>query len=125
MKFSNLATLVMAFALLFLSSTTNAEEKKQFVIVKVPYASIFKQLDPKSDIVEQAKQGDYLEVLSKGESWYLVKTKNAQGWIEKRSGEIVDRQGGHGFAIIIAILLLIGTTGIVFYFISKQKTSGA
>ena len=93
-----------------------------FVEVKKPYANIYKELDPKSDIIEQAKKGDHLELVFEGTSWYHVKVKNSFGWIEKRAGELTDNPGKVSIFSIIMLVLLVGGTfgGVSLLYLQKQ-----
>ena len=43
------------FTVLCFSSIISADEK-QYVEVKAPFANVYKELDPKSEIIEQAKK---------------------------------------------------------------------
>ncbi|NLG16173.1 MAG: hypothetical protein GX556_02445 [Fibrobacter sp.] len=114
------------FTVICFSSAISAGEK-QYVDIKKPFANIYKELDPKSEIIEQAKKGDHLELVFEGTSWYHVKVKeNSFGWVEKKAGEIVDNPGSVSvFSIILILLLVGGTAGGVFYYIKKNKVAEA
>ena len=123
MRSVTLAGVITFFSVLCIASVSSAAEK-MFVEVKKPYANIYKELDPKSDIVEQAKKGDHLELVFEGTSWYNVKVKNSFGWIEKRAGELTDNPGRVSiFSIIMLVLLVGGTFGGVSYYIYRNKFS--
>ena len=113
------------FTVLCFSSIISADEK-QYVEVKAPFANVYKELDPKSEIIKQAKKGDHLELVFEGTSWYHVKVKESFGWVEKKAGEVVDNPGAVSVVSVLLLLLLIGgTAGGVYYYISKSKVAGA
>ncbi|HEX2955805.1 MAG TPA: hypothetical protein VHO70_03175 [Chitinispirillaceae bacterium] len=120
MRSFSLSLLLCLFSILTIQSAASAEGNK-WVEIKVGFANIYKQLDPESDIIKQAKKGDHLELVYDGTSWYQVKVGNATGWVERRSGDIVNRNTQSPVAAIIIILLIIGgTTGGIVYF-NKNK----
>lgn len=120
MKFITLSCMIAFFTVLCVSSQVQAGS---FLLVEEPLAKIYKELDPKSPIIKQVKKGEYLEVIYDGTSWHKVKVDGQEGWIERRAGKIVDKQGGIPVAsIIFLVLLAVGTLGGVFYFISKNRT---
>jgi hypothetical protein len=89
--------------------------------VKVGYANVYKQLDPKSEIIKQAKKGERLEMVYDGTSWYQVKVGKTIGWIERRSGDIVNSPNQFPVVTVLLILLVIGgATGVAVYF-NKNK----
>ena len=98
-------------------------EAAQFVKVNGSFVNIYEQLDPKSNVIKQARKGDYLELVYEGTSWYQVKVKDKIGWMEKRTGDVVDKQGSV-VPIVLAgfVVLLIATGGAVFFVISRHKT---
>jgi len=50
--------------------------------VRVNKASVvYKELDPKSEIIRYVKEGEFLEILSSGESWYKVKIDGRVGFL--------------------------------------------
>ena len=110
-------TLLLAFVSVFAFSSGVCAQTGKYVEVKVGYTNIYKQLDPKSEIIKQAKKGDRLELVFDGTSWYQVKINKSVGWIEKRSGEIVNSPRSTPFIPIIVTLILIGgiTGGVVYY----------
>ena len=116
---------IMFFSMLCMSVTIFAEGK-QYVEITSPFANVYKELDPRSEIIEQAKKGDHLELVYSGTSWYRVTVKGKDGWVEKRAGNVVDNPGGVSFlAIFLLLLLVAGTAGGVYYYIQKSKLAGA
>ncbi|NLE00184.1 MAG: SH3 domain-containing protein [Fibrobacter sp.] len=132
MRFVTIAAVITFFSVVCMTSVSNAAdttttkaEKLQYLLIKEPYASVYKQLDPKSEIVIQAKKGDYLEILGEGQAWYLVKAKESQGWVEKRAGKKVDSKSSPVFPIVLVILLIGATAGGVYYYVTKNKSTEA
>ncbi len=120
MRSLSLSLLFCLISLFVFQSSARAEGSK-WVEIKVAFANIYKQLDPESEIIKQAKKGDHLELVYDGTSWYQVKVGNATGWVERRSGDIVNRNTQSPVAAIVIILLIIGgTTGGIVYF-NKNK----
>lgn len=120
MRFITLSCMMALFTVLCVSSQVQAGS---FLLVEEPLAKIYKELDPKSPIIKQVKKGEYLELIYDGTSWHKVKVDGQEGWIERRAGKIVDKQGGVPVMSILLLLLVAGgTLGGVFYYISKNRT---
>jgi hypothetical protein len=120
MRFITLSCMIAFFTVLCVSSQVQAGS---FLLVEEPLAKVYKELDPKSPIIKQVKKGEYLEIIYDGTSWHKVKVDGQEGWIERRAGKIVDKQGGVPVgSILFLVLLAVGTLGVVFYFISKNRT---
>lgn len=90
---------------------------KQYVAVSKAFVNVYKDLDPKSMVVGQARKGDHLELIASGEAWYKVKMGNNEGWLDKRAGEIVDNPGNSTTLIIFIVLLIVAgaIVGISWY----------
>lgn len=124
MRSVSLSLLLCLFSMMAFQSAANAEEGK-WVEIKVGFANIYKQLDPESDIIKQAKKGDRIALEHAGTSWYKVKVDSSIGWIEKRSGKVVSSSKANPLPAILLILVIIGgTTGGIVYF-SKNKPETA
>ena len=120
MRFITLSCMTALFTVLCVSSSVQAGS---YLLVEEPLAKVYKELDPKSPIIKQVKKGEYLELLYDGTSWHKVKVDGQEGWIERRSGKVVDKQGGVPVVSIILLLLVAGgTLGGVFFYISKNRT---
>lgn len=105
---------------------TSSAEKNQYVEIKAGFANVYEELDPTSPIIEQAKKGDIYELVFTGTSWYRVKVKDKQGWIEKRAGVLVDNPNRFPVTSVLLLIILIGgTAGAVFYYINKSKLANA
>jgi hypothetical protein len=102
MKFITTSSFIVLFTVFF--GSTFAEATK-YVLVEESLAKIYKELDPKSPLVKQAKKGDYLELIYDGTSWNKVKVDGQEGWIERRAGKIVESQGGAPIGLIIFFVL--------------------
>jgi hypothetical protein len=93
-----------------------------FVRVDKSLANVYEFLDPKSNIIRVAKEGDRFEMVFEGTSWYQIKVQDKVGWLEKKSGSVVSSQSGSNAVTWIAItILFLGTLGGVYYYIYKQK----
>jgi hypothetical protein len=128
-------TILLAGALLFTAvfvispafSPASAVENR-YVKIKKSFANVYEYLDPKSKIIKQAKRGDYFELIYEGTSWYQVKISDQVGWLERRSGNIVENPGITVLSIpvgtfIFFIMLLIGTFIGTSLFIYRQKAA--
>ncbi len=97
-----------------------------FVKVDKSLANVYEFLDPKSNIIRVAKEGDRFEMVFEGTSWYQIKVQDKVGWLEKKSGSVVSGQSGSNAVTWIAIaILFLGTLGGVYYYIYKQKVTEA
>jgi uncharacterized ion transporter superfamily protein YfcC len=114
------SSIIALFTVLCVSSLAQAA---QYLLVEEQLAKVYKDLDPKSPLIKQVKKGEYLELIYDGTSWNKVKVDGQEGWIERRAGKIVDKQGGVPIAgIIFFIILLGGTLGVVGYYIQRNRT---
>ena len=114
---------VCAFLLLTFAQPLQAG---QFVKVKSSLANIYEFLDPKSNIIRVAKEGDRFEMVFEGTSWYQIKVQDKVGWLEKNAGTVVNGSSSSNAGTWIVILILFfGTLGGVFYYINKQKLTEA
>ena len=99
-------------------------EKTKYVKVTKHQANIYRELNnPKSDIVRQTKQGEYLELRSQGESWLKVTVDGKEGFLEAKNGKIVNSKIGSVLAFIMTIIVLLGCGGGIFFYIKKQKAA--
>jgi len=120
MRFVTISSLI---ALLTVLCVTSHVEAEGFVLVEEQLAKVYKDLDPKSPLIKQVKKGEYLELIYDGTSWNKVKVDGQEGWIERRAGKIVDKQGGVPvFSILFFIIVAAATFGAVFYYIQKNRT---
>lgn len=116
--------LIIASIFVILPRQTNATNNGKYVEIKIPFANVYEYLDPKSTVLKQAKKGDHLELVYEGTSWYQVKVREKVGWLEKKSGEVVASPNYNLTSTMIFILILLaGTVGIVWYYISRQKVA--
>jgi hypothetical protein len=117
---------VCAFIFLALARPLQAGSG-QYVKVESSLANIYEFLDPRSNIIRVAKEGDRFEMIFEGTSWYQIKVQDKVGWLEKKSGSVVIGGGASSNAgtwIAITILFL-GMLGGVYYYINKQKLAEA
>ncbi len=106
-----------------------AKESKSVQISK-PFASIYEYLDPKSNIIRQAKHGEVFELVYAGTSWYQVRVKDRVGWLERRAGEVVDTPPQRllgvpvSVFIVFVVLMVVTLLGVAFV-IYRQVSSEA
>jgi hypothetical protein len=97
-------------------------EATRYVLVEEQMAKVYKELDPKSPLITTTKKGDYLELIYDGTSWNKVKINGQEGWIERRSGKIVESQGGAPVGLIIFFVLVGGgVLGFIGFQIMKNS----
>ncbi|MDR0307934.1 MAG: hypothetical protein LBI42_14005 [Chitinispirillales bacterium] len=106
---------------LFLSFADDNEKPKYFKVSK-HQANIYKEHNnPKSDIVRQTRQNEYLEIISAGESWIKVKVDGREGFIEARAGKVVKRKSVPIITFLLQVIILLGCAGGIVFYIKKQK----
>jgi len=122
MKFAHLLALtaVLAAGIAF-SLFAGDDDEIRYVEIKKPFQNIYVKLDPKSDIIRQTKKGEYLELLSKGDSWYKVRVDGKDGFLESRAGRVVNRKGAPIITLLIYIVLLLGCAGGVVLYLKKSQ----
>ncbi|MFP4164536.1 MAG: hypothetical protein ACLFQB_11830 [Chitinispirillaceae bacterium] len=130
MRFACLISLtVMCTAVLFSSSfaqeNMESEEdiKTKYVQVKDAFPNVYKKLDPKSDIIQKVKKGDFLELVSEGDSWLKVRVNGQTGFLERKAGKVVDKKGVSTITLVLQILVLLGCGAGVFFYFKKQKAA--
>jgi len=122
MKLARLLGLaVILTGVFFAAFAEEADEVIKYVEVKKPFQNVYAKLDPKSEIIRQVKKGEYLELLSKGESWYKVKVDGKDGYLESKAGKVVNRKGAPVITLLLYIVLLLGCAGGVVLYIKKQQ----
>jgi hypothetical protein len=115
-----------AVALFIMLCVSTGVEAANYLLVEEPLAKIYRELDPKSPLIKQVKKGEYLDLVYEGTTWHKVKVDGQEGWIERRSGIIVDKQGGrHVLSVVFFILVAAGSLGGVGYYIFKARTSSS
>ncbi len=95
-------------------------EEGKYVEITTHFPNVYKELDPKSEIITQPKRGDFLELISEGKRWYRVRVGDQVGFLETRAGVVVDQQRSPLVPVIIsifAVLVLASfvTVGAVFF----------
>jgi len=125
MRLSYLFCLTVLITGVVFSSFAADGEKTRYVKVTKHQANIYVNKDsgPKSSIVRQGKQGEYLELRSAGDSWYRVTVDGREGYIEARNGKIVNSKIGSVLALIMTIIVLVGCGAGIFFYIKKQKVA--
>jgi hypothetical protein len=113
--------LIGAFSLIFAQVEAEKPQPIKYVEVKKPFQNVYTKLDPKSDIIRQVKKGEYLELLSQGESWYKVKVDGKDGFLEAKAGKVVNKKGAPIVMFLLFIVVLLGGAGGVILYIKKQN----
>ncbi len=126
MRFACMLSLTVLFVAFLFSSVFAQEpaapqEQIKYVVVKKPFPNVYEKLDPKSAIIQKVKQGDFLELLSEGESWFKVKVGDKEGYLERKAGKVVDKKGASVVTIILYSLVLLGCAFGVYYYFKRQK----
>ena len=94
----------------------------KYVEIKNPFVNIYEFLDPKSNVIKQAKKGDHYELVYEGNAWYQIKIKDKVGWLEKTAGIIVNNPQYLPIGtFLVFVILLLGTLVAVSLYIYKQK----
>jgi len=122
MKFAHLLalTVVLATGIAF-SLFAGEDDEIRYVEIKKPFQNIYVKLDPKSEIIRQTKKGEYLELLSKGDSWYKVRVDGKDGFLESKAGRVVNRKGAPIITLLLYIVLLLGCAGGVVLYLKKSQ----
>jgi len=97
----------------------------QYVKITEPFVNIYERLDPKSNVLKMAKNGDRLELDFAGDKWYKVKIHDQTGWVERTAGKVVEGNSIVSTVVSFLLVLLIGggTIYVVTMYIKKQKTA--
>ncbi len=94
----------------------------KYVEIKEPFVNVYEFLDPKSNVITQAKRGDHFELIYEGKSWYQVKVKDKVGWLDKQAGIVVNNPQYLPLGtFFVFLILLLGTLVGVSMYIYKQK----
>jgi hypothetical protein len=94
----------------------------KYVEVKNSFVNIYEFLDPKSNVIKQAKKGDHFELVYEGKAWYQIKIKDKVGWLEKNAGIVVNNPQYLPIGtFLVFVILLLGTLVGVSLYIYKQK----
>jgi hypothetical protein len=128
MKLARLLGLAALLTGAFFSVFAADDDRVRYVEVRKQLVNVYVQLDPKSDIIRQARMGEYLELLSEGESWYKVKIEKdgvmRDGFMQARDGRVVANKGVSIIMILLYTVLLLGCAGGVVLYVRKTQ-SGA
>ena len=94
----------------------------KYVEIRTPFVNIYEFLDPKSNVIKQAKKGDHFELVYEGNAWYQIKIKDKVGWLEKAAGVVVNNPQYLPIGtFLLFVVLLLGTLVSVSLYIYKQK----
>jgi hypothetical protein len=115
---------ILCFFMLLVSFSVSHAAAPRYVEINDPFVNIYEFLDPKSNVIVQAKKGDHFELVYEGKAWYQVKIKDKVGWLDKRSGVVVNNpQYLPVGTFLIFVVLLLGTLVGVSMYIYKQKSA--
>jgi hypothetical protein len=102
-----------------LQAQMNGEEKKEYFEIIGSSVKVLAFVSPESPILGIAHNNDCYVLLFKGKSWCKIRFKNAEGWVERRQGQVVDAPpiteniprivlfASIGLSILIIIILII------------------
>jgi len=125
MKFAHLLAVTVVLATGFVFSLFAGDGDISYVEIKIPFAKIYvRHDDPKglnSDIIRLAKKGEYLELLSKGESWYKVRVDGKDGFLQAKDGRVVNRKGAPVITLLLYIVILLCCAGGVVLYLKKSQ----
>ncbi len=114
---------LVCFVLLQAPFSTCQAASSRYVEIKEPFVNIYEFLDPKSNVIKQAKKGDHFELVYEGKAWYQIKIKDKVGWLEKNAGIIVNNPQYLPIGtFLVFVILLLGTLVGVSLYIYKQKS---
>lgn len=126
MRLSLILSGLVLFIVVF--ATSSFGKTSGYVEITKPFVSVYKYLDPKSEIIIQASKNDHFELIYEGISWYQIKVNDNVGWVEKSAGEIVTTAGATILSIPVGtfcffLFLLIATITGTCLLIYRQKTA--
>lgn len=122
-----LGFVVVLMGVFFAVFADDAAPYPQYVFVKKHLSTVYlSNTDPKPDqIIRQVRKGEYIELLSEGDSWYKVRVDGRDGYLEARNGKVVNKKGAPEVMLLLFIVLFLCLTlGVVLY-IMKQRSSPA
>ncbi len=103
-------------------TSPSSENGHKYVRITQPFANIYKELDPKSDVIREAKKGESLPLVQEGNSWFKVRVNENIGWIEKGAGKVIDDPSqGRMVPVTIFILVLLTAVIVTIFYIQRQK----
>jgi hypothetical protein len=122
--------IVVCVAACVLGVGTAAAQESKTVEIRKPIVNIYEYLDPKSDIIKQAKQGEFYELVVAGTSWCQVKVKDRVGWVELRACRITNAPpksflgipvGIFALFLVLLVLTLLGVALVVYKQMSSES----
>jgi len=120
MRLSFFSLLVLSLCVISFS-----QESKKFAQITDPVTNIYRELDPKSGIIKQAKVNETYPLSYAGTSWYRITIDGQEGFIEARSAKIVDTANPM-FSIsfttlVIFIVVLVGTFAAIGVIVFRNR----
>jgi hypothetical protein len=114
---------ILCFFMLLVSFNVSHAAAARYVEIKNPFVNVYEFLDPKSNVIVQAKKGDHFELVYEGKAWYQIKIKDKVGWLDKRCGIVVNNPQYLPLGtFLVFVILLLGTLVGVSMYIYKQKS---
>jgi SH3-like domain-containing protein len=68
----------------------NGEEVKKYLEITGTSVKVLASVSPESPIIGIAHKNDCYVLLFEGQSWCKIRFDNAEGWVERREGRVVD-----------------------------------
>jgi SH3-like domain-containing protein len=119
---NKLTVSIISFFILMCSFSSSHAAAARYVEIKNPFVNVYEFLDPKSNVITQAKKGDHFELVYEGKAWFQIKIKDKVGWLEKKAGIVVNNPQYLPLGtFFIFVIMLLGTLVGVSMYIYKQK----
>jgi hypothetical protein len=113
---------LLCFFFLLVSFSPSRAAAPKYVEIKNPFVNVYEFLDPKSNVITQAKRGDHFELVYEGKAWFQIKIKDKVGWLDKQAGVVVNNPQYLPLGtFLVFVVLLLGTLVGVSMYIYKQK----
>ncbi len=107
-------------------SGSSEEVSVKYAEVTTPRVIIRKEVEPKSDLVLAAKEGQTFEISGEGKLWVKVKTENGEGWLPISACRIVDRKttsllSNPSHTIAFVAVIFIGLSTSLFFLLRRKE----
>jgi hypothetical protein len=111
-------------------SPVKVDTSIKFFEITESSSSILATVSPQAPILGMARSGDCFEIIYTGQAWLKIKYKSGSGWVDRRSGKIVNnptlRKNLPGIILFIlfagGIIFLVIFTIIIISLAMKNKT---
>lgn len=125
---------IAVFLLVLLSipalSVDTDEVTVKYAEVTTPRVLIRREVEPKSELVLAAKEGQIFEISGEGKLWVKVKTEEGEGWLPISACRIVDRKttsllSNPGHTIAFVAVIFIGLSISLFFLLRRKEDEEA